>query len=121
MSGQTLPGEGTPGSGRLHRRAGSVELQIGGRGLAAFHRDVKTNFLSVIQSLQAGSLNSSDMHEHVFAAVLRHDEPIPLGRVKPLHGSLGHGVVSPLIVRYESLRFVAAVLPRSVVTSYDSA
>src|ERR1700733_13383615 len=67
------PGRGNSRVGSPSPGAGSGELQIGGCGLAAFHRDVENNFLSVIQSLQASSLNGSDMHEHVLAAILRHD------------------------------------------------
>src|SRR6476660_3163361 len=113
----------------------SGELEIGGRGLAAFHRHLVADLLTVVQAFQSGGLHGGYVDEHILAAVLRHDEPIALGCIEPLDGSNGHRrhsfqCASPVALSgngwiervlcwltQASLRFVAAALPRSIATS----
>src|SRR5579872_3778061 len=68
----------------------SVELQIGGRRLPAFHHNFVAHLLAIIQALQPSRLHGRDVHEYILAAILRHDETITLGGIEPLHGSNGH-------------------------------
>src|SRR5690348_7258736 len=54
-------------------QSASVELQIGGRRLAAFHHNIVAHLLAVIQAFQPGRLHGGDVHEYILAAILRHD------------------------------------------------
>src|SRR6266576_3606628 len=67
--------------------------QIVGRRFAraAICHDFVGDLLAFTQRSEAGTLDSADVHEHVIAAVIRLDEAIALGCVKPLHGSHAHG------------------------------
>src|SRR5579859_5488977 len=68
----------------------SVELQIGGRRLAAFHHNIVAHLLAIIQALKPSRLHRCDVDEHVLAAFLRHDEAEALGRVEPLDCTDSH-------------------------------
>src|SRR5262249_38228952 len=46
--------------------------------------------LTFVERGQAGALDRGDMDEYVFAAVLRLNESIALGRVEPFHGASSH-------------------------------
>src|SRR5207244_10213676 len=67
--------------------------QIVGRRFAraAICHDFVGDLLAFTQRSEAGTLDSTDVHEHVIAARIRLDEAIALGCVKPLHGSHAHG------------------------------
>jgi hypothetical protein len=69
--------------------------QIVGRGFAraAIRHDFVGDLLAFTKRSKTGTLDSADVHEHVIATVIRLDEAIALGCVKPLHGSHAHGVV----------------------------
>jgi hypothetical protein len=49
--------------------------------------DFKLHSLTLVQALISLSLDCREMDKHILAG-LALDEPIALGRVKPLHGSL---------------------------------
>jgi hypothetical protein len=51
---------------------------------------------SLRKFLEAGSLDHSDMDEHVMATIVGHDEAETPGRVEPLHSSARHDVRSRL-------------------------
>jgi hypothetical protein len=67
--------------------------KIVGRRFArtAICHDFVGDLLALTQRSEAGTLDSADVHEHVIAAIIRLDEAITLGCVKPLHGSHAHG------------------------------
>src|SRR6186713_2179349 len=67
--------------------------QIVGRRFAraAICHDFVGDLLAFTKRSKTGTLDSTDVHEHVIAAVIRLDEAIALGCVKPLHGSHAHG------------------------------
>jgi hypothetical protein len=67
--------------------------QIVGRRFArtAICHDFVGDLLAFTQRSKTGTLDSADVHEHVIAAIIRLDEAIALGCVKPLHGSHAHG------------------------------
>src|SRR5262245_20563574 len=66
--------------------------QIVGRRFArtAICHDFVGDLLAFTQRSKPGTLDSADVHEHVIAAVIRLDEAVALGCVKPLHGSHAH-------------------------------
>jgi len=57
---------------------------------AAIGHDFVGDLLAFTQGSKPGTFNSADVYEHVVAAVIRLDEAIALGCVKPLHGSHAH-------------------------------
>src|ERR1700730_9096081 len=63
----------------------SADLQIFGRFLATVRDDVETHLRAFRQAGVASLLDRGDMDEHVFAAGVRLDKPVTLGRVEPLH------------------------------------
>jgi hypothetical protein len=71
--------------------AGGAE--IGGGGLAALHAHLEAHLLAFVQARQTGGLHGGDVHEHVLAALVGDDEPIPLGGVEPLHSASGHAAL----------------------------
>src|SRR5207248_9950624 len=58
--------------------------------------------LTFTQRSKSGTLDGADMHEHIVAAVIRLDEAVALGCVKPLHGSHAHGIVPSQISTVET-------------------
>ena len=80
--------------------------QIVGRRLAgtAIGDDLVADLLAFTQRSKAGAFDGADVHEHVVATVIRLDEAVALGRVKPLHGSHAHGIV-PSQDRYNEAHF----------------
>src|ERR1043166_7475735 len=76
-----------------HRKSLVGGAEIVGRRLAraAVRHDLVGDLLAFTQRTEAGALNGRDVHEHIVAAVIRLDEAIALGCVKPLHGSHAHG------------------------------
>ena len=87
---QDSPGFTPPGKSRQFSGA-----QIVGRRLAraAVGHDLVGDLLALAQRAEAGAFDSADVHEHIVAAVIRLDEAIALGCVKPLHGPHAHGIV----------------------------
>src|SRR3954452_12824462 len=69
-------------------------LEVFSRGLAAVGDFLVLHRLSLIESRKAGLLDRRNMHEHVLAAVAGLDKSETLGRVKPLHSTFSHHVVS---------------------------
>src|ERR1700752_5333920 len=67
--------------------------QVVGRRLAgtAIGHDLVGDLLALTQRTKASALDSRDVHEHILAAVIRLDEAVALGGVKPFHGSHAHG------------------------------
>src|SRR3954471_20439121 len=82
--------KGAPGVLKNHSAGGA---QIVGRRFArtAIGHDFVADLLAFTQRTKTGTFDSADVHEHVIAAVIRLDEAIALGCVKPLHGSHAHG------------------------------
>src|SRR6266511_837441 len=75
------------GSNRLDR---STDFEVVCRFLAAIADDFILNDLPFIEGAQSRSLDGGNMDEHVFAAPLRLNESVALGRIEPLHGSCRH-------------------------------
>jgi len=72
--------------------ARSVGAQIICRGFAGspVSNNIIREFLSLIEAVHASAFDSTDVHEHVFAAISRLDEAEALLAVEPLYGSLRH-------------------------------
>src|SRR5439155_14185281 len=69
----------------------SLDLEIHRRCFSAVLFDLILDLLPFIERAQSGALNSGDMNKHVPAATaLRLNEPIPLGRIEPLHRAACH-------------------------------
>ena len=83
--------------GLLRHRSDRPKLAIGYLTLR-FTADVFPRFSSISYSMCCPSLSvlslvrstRGDVHEYVFAACLRHDKSIALGRIEPLHGAARH-------------------------------
>src|SRR5579862_8780405 len=67
-------------------------LQIGGGGFALprIGLDVEAKLLALDQAAHAGALDGRDMHEHIGAASILHDEPEALLGIEKLDGTSGH-------------------------------
>src|SRR5436309_15303541 len=63
----------------------SLDLEVLRRGLAAIADELVLDVLAFVQGAQPSALDRGNMHEHVFAAISRLDETIPLCRVEPFH------------------------------------
>src|SRR4051812_5045642 len=70
------------------------DLEVLGRGLAAVGDFLVFHRLPLIERRKPGPLDRRNMNEHVLSASRRLDESKTLGRVKPLHGTFSHHVVS---------------------------
>src|SRR5215475_588541 len=68
----------------------STRFEILRRLLAAVADQLVLDHLTFVERAQAGALDRGDMDEYVFAAVLRLNESIALGRVEPFHGASSH-------------------------------
>src|SRR5262245_17522035 len=66
------------------------DLQVDSlRALAAFVRlGLEGNSHTVAQCWNAGTLNGSDVNEHILATIIRRNEPIALGRIEKFHGAV---------------------------------
>ena len=66
------------------------------RGLLAFRslRDIELHFLAFLQRLETITLDDAVMHEYILA-ILRRDEAIALGVIKPLHFPFCHSLLPP--------------------------
>src|SRR5215470_6354549 len=66
--------------------------QIVGRGLTRLpvSNHVECDLLSLVESMHPGAFNRADVHEDIFAAVIRLDEAEALLDIEPLYGSLRH-------------------------------
>src|ERR1700712_287017 len=64
------------------------------RGLAAVGDFLVFHRLSLIERRKTGLLDRRDMNEHVLATIAGLDKSEALGRVKPLHSTFSHHVVS---------------------------
>src|SRR5205814_10374075 len=69
---------------------------------ATIRHDLVGDLLAFTQRSKFGTLDGADMHEHIVAAVIRLDEAVALGCVKPLHGSHAHGIVPSQISTVET-------------------
>ena len=76
--------------GHTVQRHRSAQLQVGCSLLPTLRHHVVSDLLAIIQALEPGGLDSSDVHEHVLAAVLRLDEAEAFVAVEPLHCSSRH-------------------------------
>src|SRR5215471_12233250 len=87
--------------------------QIFRRGLArlSISNNIEKDLLSLVQARQPGAFNRADVHENVFAAVIRLDEAEAFLAIEPLHGSLRH--IALLSVGVTRLRVNAAGSVRS--------
>src|SRR5450830_1244480 len=52
--------------------------------------DLVIDYGAFIERTQARPLHGRDVHEHIFPAALRRNEPISLRRIEPLHGTCCH-------------------------------
>src|SRR6185436_16955288 len=83
----------------VHSRTGPDEIRLAGGAEIVGRRFARTavghdlvgDLLAFAQRSQAGAFDGADVHEHVIAAVVRLNEAVALGCVKPLHGSHAHG------------------------------
>src|SRR5215467_8732727 len=71
-------------------RGRSLNLEIHRGCFPAVLFDLILDLLPFIERAQSSALNRGDMDEHVFAASLRLDKSIALGRIEPLHGAARH-------------------------------
>src|ERR1700704_34430 len=69
-------------------------LEVFSRGLAAVRDFLVLHRLSLIERGKTGLLDRRNMNEHVLAAIAGLDKTETLGRVKPLHSTFSHHVVS---------------------------
>jgi hypothetical protein len=58
--------------------------------LPAVRNNLILNVLAFVERAQARPFHGRDMHEHIFAAALRLDKAITLGRVEPLYSASSH-------------------------------
>src|ERR1700722_14229148 len=67
-------------------------LQIAGRHLAAslVGGEIETHLLTFLQIVDASALKRTDVHERVFAAVIRRNKTVALIGIEPLYGSRRH-------------------------------
>src|ERR1700709_2327589 len=70
------------------------DLEVLCRGLAAVGDFLVFHRLSFIEGRKTGLLDRRNMNEHVLAAIAGLDKSETLGRVKPLHSTFSHHVVS---------------------------
>src|SRR5258706_5241030 len=75
-------------------RAFASNLEVFSRGLAAVGNFLVFNGLSFVERGKTSFLDRRNMNEHVLAATRGLDESKALGRVKPLHSTFSHHVVS---------------------------
>src|SRR5215470_6918655 len=68
----------------------SLDLEIHRRCFPAVLFHLILDLLPFIERAQSSLLDRGDMDEHVFAACLRLDKSITLGRIEPLHGTTRH-------------------------------
>src|SRR5215470_11173041 len=81
------PGPGNPGPGQ-----GLLSLDltdVGGLEPLRTPAHLELDPVTLGQTLESGSLNGAEVHEHVLATLLR-DETEPLRIVEPLHAALSH-------------------------------
>ena len=68
----------------------SDRFEVNRGGLATLHGDVERDFLALVKAAQARGLYGGDVNEHVLTAILRNDEPISFGGVKPFNSAGSH-------------------------------
>src|SRR5215471_4419453 len=95
---------------RSHRAL--EDLQVFRRGFAAVFHEVIFHGLIFIEGRESGALDRRDVDEHVLLAGGRLDEPIALGRVEPLDGTLGHRL-SPALDANKQTKKDAVTFPRA--------
>src|SRR6201981_3689571 len=61
-----------------------------GRLLTAVAFNLVLNRLSFVERRQSGTFYGTDVYEHIFSTALRLNEPVPLGRIEPLHSAASH-------------------------------
>src|SRR5215472_8899242 len=88
--------------------------QIFRRGLArlSISNNLERDLLSLVQAPQPGALNRADVHENVFAAVIRLDEAEAFLAIEPLHGSLRHIALLSVGVTRQSVNAAGSVHSR---------
>src|SRR5215470_15871705 len=90
-----LSGSGATGSSKTGRpkppRDRSDGLEIDRRGLTLLAAlEVEAELLALAQIADPGALDRRDMYEHVFRAVFRLNEAVPLSGVEPFDCTDGH-------------------------------
>lgn len=60
--------------------------------------NIEANFLALTQAPHPRLLDRADVDEDVLATRIRRDEPVPFGRIKPLHGATRHRL--PAFLRF---------------------
>ena len=78
--------------------ARSAYPQVFGGSLAPIFPLFVTNLCTLIEAAQTGLLDCRDVHEYVFATVVRLNEAVSFGGIKPFNSTCSH-VVSPIEVR----------------------
>jgi hypothetical protein len=88
------------------RRQGSPSThpQVFRRDLAPVFCLFVADLGALVERAQASALDGRDVHEHIFAAVLRLNEPVSLGRVEPFHSTDRHVSILPGVIKSRSLR-----------------
>jgi hypothetical protein len=72
----------------------SLDLEVDRRLFPSIALDLVLDGLSLVERVEAGPLYSRDMNEHILAAAARWlNEPIPLGRIEPLHSACSHALL----------------------------
>jgi hypothetical protein len=71
-------------------RASALNLEMFCRCFSFVRDFLVFDNLPLIESAEAGFLDSRDMDKHILAAVLRLDKPVPFLRVEPFHGAERH-------------------------------
>src|SRR5947209_11852054 len=66
------------------------DLEIYRRLLTAVTLNLVLNGLSFIERCQSGTLDGTDVYEHIFSTSLRLNEPVAFGRIEPLHSAGSH-------------------------------
>src|ERR1700731_1190002 len=74
----------------LCRYSGALQIGRGRLAAAPVGFDVERKLLALDQRAHAGALDRGDVHEHVRAARILHDEAVALLGVEELDGTLSH-------------------------------
>jgi hypothetical protein len=83
----------------FHQQAKSDSAQILSRGLArlSISNNVEGDLLSFVKAVHPGTLDRTDVHEDILAAIIRLDEAEAFLAVEPLHDSLRHMLVFQIV------------------------
>ena len=94
---------GACGAGVIVENVRSDGLQIGGGGFAAalIGLHVERELLAFVEIAHAGLLDRRDVHEHIRAAAVLHDEAEAFLRIEELNGTCGQ---SGLLLKTQTVR-----------------